>query len=173
MIPPLPNLEDYQISPRNGFLPAETPLARMPDSYYDPWEFVVANLHDLLHKKKIRRVIDSLPLLSTTRLRTEPEWRRAYLLLGFMSNSYIWGMEEAKDVCYPHDFDLELRDTNVHSRKYPKTSPSHSWRFPSTLRSPPSSPTPPAPSGISAQTTPQTPSMSARTCKPSPPSPAA
>jgi indoleamine 2,3-dioxygenase len=98
MIPPLPNLADYQISPQNGFLPAETPLARMPDPYYDPWEFVVENLHDLLQKKKIRRVVEALPLLSTDRLRTEPEWRRAYLLLGFMSNSYIWGMEEAKEV---------------------------------------------------------------------------
>lgn len=98
MIPPLPNLEAYQVSAENGFLPAEPPLARLPDLYYQPWEIVVENLQDLLQQKRIRRAIDSLPLLSTALLRTEAEWRRAYVLLGFMSNSYIWGMEEAKDV---------------------------------------------------------------------------
>lgn len=98
MIPPLPNLDDYQISVEHGFLPAEPPLGRMPDPYYDPWEDTVATLHELLRTKQIRRVVKSIPLLSTDRLKTEPEWRRAYLLLGFISNSYIWGMEEAEEV---------------------------------------------------------------------------
>jgi indoleamine 2,3-dioxygenase len=99
MIPPLPNLADYQISVDNGFLPADSPLDRLPDPYYGPWEDVATNLRNLLVSKEIRKVVDELPLLSTSRLQTEAEWRRAYVVLGFMTNSYIWGLEKAKDVC--------------------------------------------------------------------------
>jgi indoleamine 2,3-dioxygenase len=98
MIPPLPNIHDYQISPESGFLPAEPPLSRLPDPYYDPWEDITANLRSLIVGKEIRLAVDDLPILSTSRLRTEAEWRRAYVVLGFISNSYIWALEPAKDV---------------------------------------------------------------------------
>lgn len=101
MIPPIPKIHDYQVSPDNGFLPAEPPLSRLPDPYYDPWEDVMANLRTLLVAKRIRAVVEDLPILSTSRLRTEAEWRRAYVVLGFITNSYIWGLEKAKDVCFP------------------------------------------------------------------------
>lgn len=97
MIPPLPNIADYQISVENGFLPAEPPLDRLPDPYYKPWEDLAANLRSLLASKEIRLAVDELPLLSTSRLCTEAEWRRAYVMLGFITNSYIWGLEKAKD----------------------------------------------------------------------------
>ncbi|KAI5777219.1 indoleamine 2,3-dioxygenase alpha type [Geopyxis carbonaria] len=97
MIPPLPNLEDYQISPENGFLPAEPPIERLSDPYYEPWEVIVANLQALILTKQIRRAVEALPTLSTSRLQTTPEWRRAYMVLGFISNSYIWGMEQAEE----------------------------------------------------------------------------
>lgn len=100
MLPPLPNLEDYQIS-ENGFLPAEPPIDRLPDRYYDAWENVASNLRSLIADKKIREAVDELPLLSTSRLHSEAEWRRAYVVLGFISNSYIWGLVKAKDVCPP------------------------------------------------------------------------
>jgi indoleamine 2,3-dioxygenase len=104
MIPPLPSLDEYQISVENGFLPAEPPLDRLPDPYYEPWEDIAANLQTLLASKEIRTAVDDLPLLSTSRLRSEAEWRRAYVVLGFITNSYIWGLEKAKDVCVPlHD----------------------------------------------------------------------
>jgi len=100
MLPPLPNLQDYQIS-ENGFLPAVPPLDRLPDPYYDAWEDVASNLQSLIADKQIRQVVEELPILSTARLRSEAEWRRAYVVLGFISNSYIWGLEKAKDVCAP------------------------------------------------------------------------
>ncbi|KAI5790821.1 Indoleamine 2,3-dioxygenase [Pyronema domesticum] len=97
MIPPIPSLEDYQVSPENGFLPAEAPLSRLPDPYYESWEEIAGDLHNLITSKKIRRVVEDLPQLSTSRLRTEAEWRRAYLVLGFLVNSYVWGMEPAQE----------------------------------------------------------------------------
>ena len=43
MLPPLPRLSDYDVSPLNGFLPTDLPLDVLPDPYYQPWETVVRN----------------------------------------------------------------------------------------------------------------------------------
>ncbi|KAI9768112.1 MAG: hypothetical protein M1839_004193 [Geoglossum umbratile] len=97
MLPPIPALEDYDISPQNGFLPMVSPMASLPGSYYAQWETIVANLHALLLTKRIRQVVDALPVLSTERLVSEPEWRRAYVVLTFMANAYIWGGQGPSD----------------------------------------------------------------------------
>ncbi|KAI9844679.1 MAG: hypothetical protein M1837_005421 [Sclerophora amabilis] len=106
MIPPLPILEDYGISPQNGFLPSEAPLEHLPDPYYREWESVVRNLQPLLLSKRLRGVVDDLPVLSTARLGPEAEWRRAYMLLAFMSHGYIWGGDKPSErlprtICIP------------------------------------------------------------------------
>lgn len=97
MIPPLPNIDNYQVSAENGFLPNEAPLDRLPDPYYRLWEDIVSRLHHLILSKTIRQAVDCLPVLSTYRLRSDSEWRRAYVVLGFISNAYIWGLEKAED----------------------------------------------------------------------------
>ncbi|MCJ1477016.1 hypothetical protein MMC13_005687 [Lambiella insularis] len=91
MIPSIPSLDDYEISPNYGFLPKELPLEMLPDPYYNRWEAVVANLQALILSRRLREVVNRLPVLSTARLYQPAEWRRAYLLLAFMTNGYIWG----------------------------------------------------------------------------------
>ncbi|CAL3972605.1 hypothetical protein PZA11_004322 [Diplocarpon coronariae] len=91
MLSPLPVLSDYGISAEYGFLPAELPLERLPDPYYNKWEAIVANLQCLILSKRLRGVIDQLPVLSTAGLEHDSEWRRAYSLLCFMAHGYIWG----------------------------------------------------------------------------------
>ncbi|KAI9813487.1 MAG: hypothetical protein M1827_004163 [Pycnora praestabilis] len=91
MIPSIPHLDDYDISPEYGFLPPELPLQILSDPYYNRWEAVVANLQGLILSKRLRGVVDRLPTLSTTRLQQESEWRRAYSLLAFITNAYVWG----------------------------------------------------------------------------------
>ncbi|KAF8467280.1 Indoleamine 2,3-dioxygenase [Kalaharituber pfeilii] len=91
MLPPIPKLEDYSISRRNGFLPDQLPLRRLPDRYYEPWEDLIDNLQPLILTKRIRAAVNALPLLSINRLRSGPELQRAYSILGFISHSYIWG----------------------------------------------------------------------------------
>jgi indoleamine 2,3-dioxygenase len=98
MLPPLPKLSEYGISPETGFLPEEEPLSHLPDAYYQPWETIIQNLQALILAKRIRQVVDRMPLLSVDRLRTEREWRRAYVILGFLTHSYIWGGERPADV---------------------------------------------------------------------------
>ncbi|KAI1004779.1 hypothetical protein K3495_g3436 [Podosphaera aphanis] len=90
MLPPVPNPEHYDICQKHGFLPSEPPLERLPDPYYNKWEAVVSNLQGLILTKRLRGVIDHLPILSTAGLKKRSEWRRAYSILSFMAHSYIW-----------------------------------------------------------------------------------
>jgi len=97
MFPPVPLLGDYGISPDYGFLPAELPLERLPDPYYNKWEAIVANLQGLILSKRLRGVIERLPILSTAGLEHDSEWRRAYSLLCFMAHGYIWGSDSPSE----------------------------------------------------------------------------
>lgn len=98
MRPCIPSLEDYDISPDNGFLPSELPLEVLPDPYYDQWENIVRNLQGLILSQRLRGVVHGLPVLSTDYLATEAEWRRAYSVLAFIIHAYIWGGDKPADV---------------------------------------------------------------------------
>ncbi|KAF2822120.1 indoleamine 2,3-dioxygenase alpha type [Ophiobolus disseminans] len=101
MLPQLPRLSDYDVSPQNGFLPDEIPLSILPDAYYQPWETVVRNFQSLILAKQLRRIVDALPILDTDLLLTEAEWRRAYSILGFIAHGYIWGGDRPTDIVPP------------------------------------------------------------------------
>ncbi|PHH59845.1 hypothetical protein CDD81_2452 [Ophiocordyceps australis] len=88
---PIPVLEDYGLSPTLGFLPETLPLTHLPDPYYYKWEAIAANLQAQILTRRLRGVVDALPVLSTVGLEHEAEWRRAYSLLCFIAHAYIWG----------------------------------------------------------------------------------
>ncbi|TDZ32044.1 Indoleamine 2,3-dioxygenase [Colletotrichum trifolii] len=94
------SFEKYGITP-NGFLPAEAPLKALPDNYYAPWEKIIQHLPDLLKAGKLRREVDALAVLSTSRLQDEAEWRRAYVILTFLTHAYVWGGDKAEEVLPP------------------------------------------------------------------------
>ncbi|OXV09984.1 hypothetical protein Egran_02247 [Elaphomyces granulatus] len=94
MLSPIPTLSDYGISPKHGFLPTETPLDVLPVAYYASWEAIVSNLQALLLSRRLRQAIDRLPILSTSYLQEDSEWRRAYVVLVFMLHGYVWGDEK-------------------------------------------------------------------------------
>lgn len=102
MLPPLPRLSDYDVSPHMGFLPDEIPLDVLPEIYYQPWETVVRNFQSLILAKRLRQIVDALPVLDTDLLLTEAEWRRAYSILGFIAHGYIWGGDRPADVNFNH-----------------------------------------------------------------------
>lgn len=147
MLPPIPKLEDYSISYRNGFLPDHLPLRRLPDRYYEPWEDIIDNLQPLILTKRIRTSVKRLPLLSISRLRSEAELQRAYSILGFMSHSFIWGGDQPADVS--HTFYLfsllpgtlqflgnqKISDITVSSRRI-ATPSMHLRSVPTHLRAP-------------------------------------
>ncbi|XXH03190.1 hypothetical protein Hte_009587 [Hypoxylon texense] len=90
-------LHSHDVS-KNGFLPDKEPLKRLPSPYYAPWELVLDDLPALIKKKTIRKVVNRMPVLSTSKLHTEAEWRRAYVVLSFLAHAYIWGGERASEV---------------------------------------------------------------------------
>lgn len=90
-------LDDYSISD-HGFLPTGLPLRRLPSSYYAPWENLAVDLPRRIKTGQIRAQVDNLPVLTTICLRNEPEWRRAYVVLGLLTHAYIWGGEKPRDV---------------------------------------------------------------------------
>ncbi|KAK0647104.1 Indoleamine 2,3-dioxygenase [Cercophora newfieldiana] len=93
-------LNDFSVT-QNGFLPECLPLSRLPDPYYEPWEALMPHLSALIDNGTIREKVDQLPVLSTSRLLTEPEQRRAYVVLCFLANGYIWGGRTASEVLPP------------------------------------------------------------------------
>jgi hypothetical protein len=81
-----------------GFLSEGLPLARLTNPYYNDWEDISDQLPDLIQTNQIREKIDLLPICSTKYLQTEPEWRRACVIMGYLAHAYIWGGETPKDV---------------------------------------------------------------------------
>lgn len=92
------NLDDFSVSPVHGFLPSDLPLQKLPHDYYAPWEQIAPCLPELIQTGQIRGLIDAMPVLTTEWLQTEPEWRRAYSILGYFTHAYVWGGEKPKDV---------------------------------------------------------------------------
>ncbi|KAK8141059.1 hypothetical protein G3M48_000904 [Beauveria asiatica] len=58
---------------------------------------VVANLPALIRNAELRQAIDRLPMLDTSGLKDEAEWCRAYCLLCFMMQVYVWTGDLPKD----------------------------------------------------------------------------
>ncbi|OTA05571.1 putative indoleamine 2,3-dioxygenase [Trichoderma parareesei] len=94
------DLAKFAVS-RNAFLPEENLPKMLSDSYYEPWELVAHNLPELIEAGRIRDAIRQLPMLSTDRLQSEAEWRRAYVILSFFANAYIWGGDIPEQILPP------------------------------------------------------------------------
>lgn len=135
MLPPLPTLGDYDISPKNGFLPAEVPIDILPDRYYEPWETIVRNFQSLILSKRLRQIVNALPILSTDLLLTEAEWRRAYSILGFMAHAYVWGGDTPSDVSF--HYQRTWSETNCPSRSSHPLYLYHSSKHAIALNCPP------------------------------------
>lgn len=91
-------LEDYDISPKTGFMPSSPyPIFKLPDAYYAPWEHIIENFGGLLLSGKFRSFVQRLPVLELDLLKTRREQERAYTILSLIAHAYIWGKNE--DVC--------------------------------------------------------------------------
>jgi indoleamine 2,3-dioxygenase len=96
-LPSIGALSQYGIS-KNGFLPAEIPLSRLSQSYYQPWECIIEEIPSLIETQTIRHRVDKLSVLSTSFLSTEAEWQRAYSMLALIAQGYIWAGPEPSEV---------------------------------------------------------------------------
>lgn len=97
LLPSPAALPSYGIS-ENGFLPAELPLTRLPNAYYQSWEDLMEQLPRLLKAGQWRQRVDELPVLDTSHLDSQREWQRAYSMLAVMAQAYIWQGPEPSEV---------------------------------------------------------------------------
>ncbi|ORX68363.1 Indoleamine 2,3-dioxygenase [Linderina pennispora] len=88
-------LEDYDISPTNGFLPTHAPLTRLADAYYEPWEKIMDKFNQHILANRIRPLVRKMPVLDIDKLSTTAEYQRAFTILGFMAHAYVWGRNGA------------------------------------------------------------------------------
>lgn len=88
-------------------------MTRLPDPYYNKWEAVAANLQALVLTRRLRGILDQLPVLSTVGLEHDSEWRRAYSLLCFMAHAYVWGGDSPADRL-PPSVSVPLLDVSQH-----------------------------------------------------------
>ena len=93
----LANLEEYQVFPSTGFLPSCPPAETLP-SYYEPWESIGIGLPGLIQDGRLAEAVARLSLLSVEKLEHEPEWRRAYVVLGYIASGLLWGVDRPIDV---------------------------------------------------------------------------
>ena len=91
-------LSSFNIS-LTGFLPQEPLLSRL-QGHYEQWETIIDVLPELLKEWKLRDKIKELPLLpvSDSWLPTEQHWQRAYCVLTFLSQGYLWERGESGTV---------------------------------------------------------------------------
>jgi hypothetical protein len=139
VLPSAAALPSYGIS-KNGFLPASTPLIRLPHTYYQPWESIVEELPTLIENQTIRQRVDELPILDTSKLESESEWQRAYSMLAIIAQGYIWqGPEPSEvssqsagsiDVTLITDCRIATSSCHICSiHPHRRTSPSSSYRY--------------------------------------------
>lgn len=107
------NLSHYQVSHENAFLPDQLPLKRLSDPYYAKWESVIEILPELLRSGELIPAINELPVFETSKLTSEEEWRRAYVILAFFTHAYIWGGEKPSEVRL---FETPPTHTHTHSQ---------------------------------------------------------
>ncbi|PVV02828.1 hypothetical protein BB560_002706 [Smittium megazygosporum] len=100
------SLEEYDVNLYNGFLPREQPLLRLTNSYYSPWENMTDNFRKYMVAGIFRQKIRELPVLSTEHLQDMREYRRACVILSFLSHSYIWGHNEVPETTLPKQLSI-------------------------------------------------------------------
>lgn len=86
-------LAHYQVDPITGFVPPVPVPLRLPDDYAR-WDAVVPELSALIRSRRVRNVLEALPVLDVAGLRTPGEQERALLLLTHFANAFVWGGDE-------------------------------------------------------------------------------
>jgi len=91
------DLAEFDVSSTLGFLPSKL-ASTLPLPYYTPWEQLGTTLPELLRQGTFREIVLSTPLLSIGRLLDVEEWRRAYVILGYLSNAYLFAITPPAEV---------------------------------------------------------------------------
>lgn len=86
------NLSEFSITLETGFLPQQPPPTALQGKYFADWERIFSSLPELIKSKTLRNEIDSLPEtdFDHSTLRSYTDWHRAYILLSYLGQGYVW-----------------------------------------------------------------------------------
>lgn len=82
---------EHGICPKLGFLSPARPLTAFANKYYSDWDRIAAQFPRLIESRQLATHIRLLPILSVIHLENELEYRRAYVVLGFLIQAHVWG----------------------------------------------------------------------------------
>lgn len=100
-LPKIPDPSSYGISVTQGFLSPQAPLDSFPNLYYKPWDDLASDLPSLIKSGTLSSQVASLPHLQTDQLKTDLDFRRAYVLLAFTIHSSVWSTTPPTEVVPP------------------------------------------------------------------------
>ncbi|KIW77358.1 hypothetical protein Z517_09804 [Fonsecaea pedrosoi CBS 271.37] len=83
----LPDPRDYDVDFELGFVAARS--TELP-AYYAPWCNLLSHLPHLLEAEALQAQVSNLEILTTDHLTTSAHWQRAYVVLGFLTQAFIW-----------------------------------------------------------------------------------
>ncbi|KAJ3382511.1 hypothetical protein HDU92_004741 [Lobulomyces angularis] len=89
--PKIPTLFDHGLNSKTGFLPRNNVASIALPNFYRHWDYLFENLIPFIRDRTIRTKILELPMFTVDNLETEADWDRAYLVLSFLGQTYIWG----------------------------------------------------------------------------------
>ena len=92
-LPSLPNPLTYGISAKHGFLSPYAPRPAFTNTYFKPWDDINKDLAILIKSNQIQHAVKQLPLLDISSLDGDLDYRRAYVVLGFITHAYIWSTQ--------------------------------------------------------------------------------
>ncbi|KAI6784609.1 uncharacterized protein J7T54_006654 [Emericellopsis cladophorae] len=106
---PLIDLNKFAVT-RNAFLPADSPCEVLSDACYQPWEIIAQHLPQHIEK-----------------------WRRAYVILAFMTHAYVWGGDQPEQIL-PPQITIPFLQVSEHLELPPVLSyaAANLWNFAST-----------------------------------------
>ncbi|VUC28443.1 unnamed protein product [Clonostachys rosea] len=86
-----PKINSFGISAQWGFLSDEAPLTSFPNSFYSPWDDLIRDLPNLITSRSLTTKVNALPQLTASKLSSDVELRRAYVVLAFIIHAHVWG----------------------------------------------------------------------------------
>ena len=94
-----------------GFLSEDIPLARLPGPF-ESWERIVDDLPSIIKSGKLREKVDQLSLVTVNdrSLPDKQHWQRAYCVVSFISQAYIW--EDDQCISLPKQLAIPLVDVS-------------------------------------------------------------
>ncbi|KAH7117428.1 indoleamine 2,3-dioxygenase [Dactylonectria macrodidyma] len=118
---------------RNAFLPEKSMPKILSNPYYAPWELIIQHLPEHIRNGTVRDVIAQLPVLSTRHLKSEAEWRRAYVMLAYLTSAHTWGGDQPEEIL-PPQITIPFLEIADHVEMPPGVSytATNLWNFTST-----------------------------------------